>query len=116
MKLQVYIDFRPWGKERRSFSITLWERLGAPIRGYSGEWEGGLESRQEEGEGHLLPGNRSSEMSDAACSRGGAPPTKRLVFFIRICSGCGGARNRNQELSLVRPGEPVRNYLADFFR
>ena len=54
-------------------------------------------------------------MSDAACSRGGAPPTKRLVFFIRICSGCGGARNRNQELSLVRIGEPVKNYLADFF-
>ena len=104
------------GKERRGFSVTLWERLGAPIRGYSGEWEGGLESRQEEGEGHILPGNRSSEMSDAACSRGGAPPTKRLVFFIRICSGCGGARNRNQELSLVRLGEPVKNYLAGFFR
>ena len=43
------------GKERRGFSVTLWERLGAPIRGYSGEWEGVWRADRRRGRGIFCP-------------------------------------------------------------
>ena len=39
----------------RGFSVTLWERLGAPIRGYSGEWEGVWRADRRRGRGIFCP-------------------------------------------------------------
>ena len=102
------------GKERRGFSVTLWERLGAPIRGYSGEWEGVWRADRRRGRGIFCPVTGAAKCQTPHAAEEERRPLKRLVFFIRICSGCGGARNRNQELSLVRLGY-IRETKKDIF-
>ena len=104
------------GERKGGVSVLISGRgWGPPSGGILENGRGVWRADRRRGRGIFCPVTGAAKCQTPHAAEEERRPLKRLVFFIRICSGCGGARNRNQELSLVRLGESVKNYLADFF-